>query len=72
MEGMEKIKSNLQDLEKSLSKRDVFLFISVVVFSSIASFAVFNTGSSTVENPEQSFNEELNNTHNSAVLDFFN
>ncbi len=72
MEGMEKIKSNLQDLKKSLSTKDVFLFISLVLLSSFITFNAFNSNSKTAVNPEQKFNEELNSTHNSAVLNFFN
>jgi len=72
MWNMENIKSNLQDLKNSLSTIDILFFMSVVVLLSIATFTIFDVASTQSENPEQIFEQELNNTHNSAILNFFN
>jgi len=72
MEDMGEIKSGLQDLKKSLSTKDMFLFLLLVLLSGFITFNTFNNDSNSSTNPEQKFNQELNSTHNSAVLDFFN
>lgn len=69
---MKDFRSKLSDLRKSLSAKDASIFLSVVVLSAFATFAVFDSNSSLEDTMEVMFTEELNHTHNSATLDFFN